>query len=134
MKARAVLVAVLAATSSGGCDQKISGPDALAAGASDVFRGTVYPDGHTTWRFLISASGTVTVTLDSIDPAVVVGLSVGHFASGGCAVLAETNAGAGAASRLAAVVAEPGEMCVEVFDVGNTPDAGADFGVTIRKS
>ena len=110
-----------------------SGPDTILPSATEVFTGTVYPQGRTTWPFMVTSPGTVTLTLTSLDPSsLTVGLGLGAFANNVCTITTEAETRAASASPQVTAAVGAGENCVEVFDVGGVPLDGAPFSVTIR--
>jgi len=129
---RALIVVVAALTSA--CDAQVTGPSTLTVPATGTFSGVVYPDGHTSWRFTMTAHGTLTASLDRIDPSVLVGLSIGESPANACSVIAEVETGLGDSSRSISAVVDPGEKCIEVFDLGGVPQSGASFTVSVRGS
>lgn len=132
MSTRRVVIVVVAAALASACDSQIAGPSTLSVPATGTFSGVVYPDGHTSWRFLMTAHGTLTASLDRVDPSVLVGLSIGESPANDCSVIAEVETGPGDTPRSISAVVDPGEKCIEVFDLGGIPQSGASFTVSVR--
>jgi len=128
---RAVVVSLGALVAA--CDLNIAGPNTIAPPAIGVFVGKVYPDGRTRWPFEMTSPGTLTLTLEKVDPPVRVGLAFGDFETPECMVKDESVTSAGASGTIVIAV-DAGEKCIEVFDVGAVPLSGVSFSVTISAS
>jgi hypothetical protein len=92
---------------------------------TEVFSGTLNPNGAATHPFAVSRSGGVTaqltvVTHDSTgsDPALVLGLSLGTWNGSTCQItIAKDNAVL--ATLVTGNASSAGSLCVRVYDVGN---------------
>jgi len=130
---RAVLLMLVGATAgwASGCVSP-TGPNTITPASSGVFSGTVYPDGRTQWPFELTATGTVRVTLTSVDPSsLVLGVGIGEFSGHRCELASQAETKASNAPQLTSLV-DAGEKCVAVFDVGGVPSSGASFSLTIQ--
>jgi len=86
---------------------------------TEVFSGTINPNGAATHTFSSSLSGSVSATLSMIDPddATVVGLSLGTWNGTGCATVI-ANDSAALTSTIFGNVTQAGQLCVRIYDVG----------------
>jgi hypothetical protein len=114
----AVLGAVVFAT---GCSDPIAPatPTPAVPTITDTFSDTLLVGGANTHQFLVTAIGGVTVTLTSVQPGAAVGLGIGFPNLGSCTVLDRVQTVAGATAQLTGTANAPGNLCVEIFDVGN---------------
>jgi hypothetical protein len=102
----------------------------LKAGASpEHFASNLAPNGSSLRTFVMSSTGTVTLTLDSVTPSRVVGFGLGIWRAerSTCSLNQSVTSGPGA--NITATV-DQGIYCVKVFDVGNLTDFAA-FSSTI---
>jgi hypothetical protein len=106
-------------------------PPTDATGGTATFANTVLPGGFSSRSFKASAAGTVTVIMDTIDPASVssLGLGIGfpRTDGGGCELNQSFSAGRGSQF---AVPVEAGTYCVKVSDPG-TLTSPAQFSLRI---
>jgi len=105
-----------------------------ATPTTETFVGTLPVGGARFYSFSIVASGTVSVTLVSIEgpsvpPDVMVSLGIGTPGGTNCSSSSPTNVSAGATAQVTATE-QPGLYCVNIADVGNLP-AAANFTITI---
>jgi hypothetical protein len=102
-----------------GANSTTAATPAAAARTTDTFIGAVAVGGSDVHSFTVAVAGTVDVTLTAVTPAIVMGMSVGTTANGGCVPVAggSTQAAAGSAAQLSGVVT-PGTLCVDVHDAG----------------
>jgi hypothetical protein len=129
---RALLFGVLLATAGCGNDTApppTTGPTNVTV--TETFAGSINRNGAATHTFLAQASGSVTVTLNTLSPDTVsaIGLSLGTWNGTACQiVIANTNAAATAA--IVGVASSAGNLCVFVNDVGKITDS-ASYEVTV---
>jgi hypothetical protein len=133
--ASAAAVFALAGCSSGGS----TGTSPTPTGpTTETFSSHVAPGGLSSHTFMTSASGTVTVTLSTLAPAVVVGFGLGvppQIGAGGCNLNTSLETAGGADSQISAT-ADKGTFCVEIYDVGNLlgavgPTGQAGYTITV---
>ena len=89
---------------------------------TDVFDGTLTPNGATTFPFNVSSSGTVYATLTTVaDPAALVGFSLGTWNGASCTIVI-ANDQAAQGTIVAGAATGVGQLCVRVYDVGKVVD------------
>ena len=110
-------LSVIATAGCAGANSTTAATPSTAARTTDTFTGAV--GGSDVHGFTVAVAGTVDVTLTAVTPAIMMGMSVGTTAIGGCVPLAggSTQAAAGSAAQLSGVVT-PGTLCVDVHDAG----------------
>ena len=86
---------------------------------TETFSDTLLVGGANTHQFLVTTIGGVKVTLTSVNPAAAVGLGVGFPSLGSCTLLDRVETVAGNSIQLSGTANAPGNLCVEIFDVGN---------------
>ena len=101
---------------------------------SERFTGNLAVNGSRFYAFDVGATGTVTLTLDSVGGGAVpttvwVGLGVGVPDGTDCSTTASLNTQSGAGPHVSATLS-PGTYCARIYDVGNLA-APASFAVTI---
>ena len=88
---------------------------------TETFENQLGLQGTASRSFVVSETGTVSVTLTSAGPpsdvALGIGVGIPRATGSGCSLNRSVTATAGAAPHLT-VTAEPGTYCVQVFDVG----------------
>jgi hypothetical protein len=107
-------------------------PSAPTAGTV-TFSGTMAPGGTAIRQFDASASGTVSVTLTTTDPAsTLVGLGIGIPGAniGACDMTKTIQTRAGSTAQLTAAV-DAGSFCAGAFDVGTVGSAGVVLTFTV---
>jgi len=92
---------------------------------TETFSDTLLVGGANTHQFLVTTIGGVTVTLTSVNPAAAVGLGVGFPSLGSCTLLDRIETVAGNSIQLSGTANAPGNLCVEIFDVGNLVEPAA---------
>jgi hypothetical protein len=97
------------------------------------FTGTLTVNGGVTKPFDVSAVGTVTAIIDSLEPAaasLTVGLALGTWNGTSCqVVLANDTAGVG--SGIAGFANGAGNLCARIYDIGQLTEP-VTFTVTIK--
>src|SRR5437016_9519683 len=85
------MVAVLAAGACGGAN--LTPPTTpTPVPQAEIFSGTLNPNGAATHPFTSQAGGTVTATLTTVDPNVVIGMSLGTWNGISCQVVIANDA------------------------------------------
>jgi hypothetical protein len=86
---------------------------------TEIFSGTLNPNGAATHTFSSSGAGTATATLTSISPddTLSMGLSMGIWNGTGCSIVL-SNDMAVQSSSLLGNVSQAGQLCIRVYDVG----------------
>ena len=129
---RAVLfVALMAVAACGDNNTTIAPTPPPAVTVTETFSGSINRNGAATHTFLAQASGSVTVTLNTLSPDTVsaIGLSLGTWNGTGCQiVIANTNAAASAS--ITGLTSSAGNLCVFVNDVGKIANT-ASYDVTV---
>jgi len=92
---------------------------------TETFSDTLLVGGANTHQFLVTTIGGVKVTLTSVNPAAAVGLGVGFPSLGSCTLLDRIETVAGNSIQLSGTANAPGNLCVEIFDVGNLVEPAA---------
>jgi hypothetical protein len=100
-----------------------------AARTTETFTGTVDARASTEAAVVLTVDGEVDATLDSINPAVAVGLGFGTPTADGACTLLASNAAA-TVGTIVSTDAGPGTYCVLVYDVGNL-SGSATFTLTV---
>lgn len=97
---------------------------------TETFSGTINPNGGATHTFVVSTGGTITATLDTVDPSdAVAGLSIGTWNGALCqVVLVNDNALMG--NTLTGTVTGIGTLCVRISDTGKLVGP-MDYTVTV---
>ena len=92
-----------------------------ATPVTETFENQFGPHGSASRSFVVSETGTVSVTLTSAGPpadvAVGIGIGIPRSTGSGCSLSRSVTATAASAPHLI-MTAEPGTYCVQVFDVG----------------
>ena len=129
------LVLFCASLPIGACGDGTSAPTSptpsIPASMTEIFAGEINRNGAKTHMFLAQASGTVTATLDTLEPeaTAAIGLSLGTWNGSACQiVIANDNAAQGASVIGAASSA--GNLCVRVYDIGKV-DNLASYQLTV---
>jgi hypothetical protein len=92
---------------------------------TETFSDTLLVGGANTHQFLVTTIGGVKVTLTSVVPGAAVGLGVGFPSLGSCTLLDRIETVAGNSIQLSGTANAPGNLCVEIFDVGNLVEPAA---------
>jgi len=100
---------------------------------TDTFSGTVAVGGTDSHNFTVSAFGEVDVTLTSAGPpsTIVMGLGVGIVSGAACVLVSTVTTQAGANPQLTGT-ANPGQLCVSVFDSGGGQTGPVTYSVTVK--
>jgi hypothetical protein len=106
-----------------------------ASGTTETFSGALGQQDTKLHTFTVSKAGTVSITLTSLSPATVaVGLGIGTPNGMTSCTLISTNPAAMAGTAPQITVTEnPGNYCVDIYDVGNLTGAST-FSITIVHS
>jgi hypothetical protein len=84
---------------------------------TEMFSGSVNPNGAAVHQFSTMAGGSVTATLTTVTPTVALGLSLGTWNGAVCQIiLANDNAVQG--TTLTGTASALGSFCVRVYDIG----------------
>jgi hypothetical protein len=104
-----------------GCSDPIAPatPTPAVPTITDTFSDTLLVGGANTHQFLVTTIGGVQVTLTSVTPGAAVGLGIGFPSLGSCTILDRIQTVASAPAQLTGTANAPGNLCVEIFDVGN---------------
>ena len=118
---RTLLAVLGAALFTAGCTDPIAPvtPTPGAPTVTDTFSDTLLVLGANTHPFSVTTISGVNVSLTSLVPGAVVGLGIGTYSLGRCAVIDHVETVAGPAVRLSGTVTVPGTYCVDVYDLGN---------------
>lgn len=113
----------LASTSVYGVRITFGDPSTTSSPGTVTYSSTLLPGGSTSRTFDASATGTVTVTMDTIDQPSVSALGLGlgfpRNDGGGCQLTQAFTAGRGSQFSLPV---DAGKYCVKVYDLGTLPD------------
>src|SRR4051812_10055053 len=114
----AIFAAALAAA---GCSDPVAPttPTPVVPTITEVFSDTLLVGGANTHQFLVTAIGGIKVTLTDVTPGAAVGLGVGFPSLGGCTLLDRVVTAASATVQFSGTATFPGNLCVEIYDVGN---------------
>jgi hypothetical protein len=117
-----------------------TGPSTALGTVTDNFASFLAIGGASIHRFSVTQAGTITVTLNVITPAGVIGLGIGvpDAAGTGCNLTNAMDASAavvdsttGIAAPQLTIASSPGAYCVEVYDSGQLASVGRTFSITI---
>jgi hypothetical protein len=129
-----LLLALLAASC--GSNNSTTTPTTPAAPSTEVFTGTLAPQGSSFYSFTVTNAGQVSITLASLvakqpGPAqsTVMALGVGMPSGTDCAVTNSVTTAPGLSAQLVTSLT-PGTYCATISDVGGLAGA-ADFAVRI---
>jgi len=130
MLQRCVLMLLVASIAACGDD----GVTAPSTETTETFSSALAVGGWASHSLSVLEPGTVTVTLDSISPAVVVGLGFGVFdgSVSSCTLMASIETAGGSTDQLVNAV-ESGTYCVKISDIGNLRQS-ASFSISISRS
>jgi hypothetical protein len=110
------------ALAAGACSSDTQVPPAptpVPASITDTFTGTLTVGGTSAQPFIVQQTGHVTVTLNSMDPSVPVGVGIGTPSTGGCALVNRQSPVVAGPSPALSGIALKGSLCVTVYDIGN---------------
>src|SRR5262249_1245030 len=121
---------VLGAACSNNTSQSTTTPSSPTT--TQVFTSQIAQKGINTESFVTTQAGTISVTLTSVTPAIVlgVGLGVPNPSAPGCSLATIVNTAAGSTAQIAAP-ADAGTYCVSISDTGLVPPLGATFSISI---
>ena len=116
----AVVVAALAAVTGVACGgaELLPPTTGTPVPLTEVFSGTLGRNGAVTHPFASQAGGSVTVTLQELEPDTTIGLSLGTWNGTSCQIVIADDA-AVRQSSIVGTVSGVGNLCVRVYDVGN---------------
>src|SRR4051812_42158403 len=92
---------------------------------TETFSDTLLVGGANTHQFLVNTIGGVKVTLTTVTPGAAVGLGIGFPSTGSCSLLDRIVTVASEPAQLTGTANAPGNLCVEIFDVGNLVEPAA---------
>lgn len=121
----AVLAASLGAATACGSATPTTPTPTTPVTFTEVFTGTLTPNGATNHSFIAQSSGTVTLTLTTVAPdsAVAIGIALGTWTGSACQiVIANDRALQGAV--LNGAVGQAGSLCVRAYDAAGSLAAG----------
>jgi hypothetical protein len=115
-----VVVAALAAVTGVACGgaELLPPTTGTPVPLTEVFSGTLGRNGAVTHPFASQAGGSVTVTLQELEPDRTIGLSLGTWNGTSCQTVIADDA-AVRQSSIVGTVSGVGNLCVRVYDVGN---------------
>jgi hypothetical protein len=123
---RVLLLVTLAGSISCGSDPT-SPTTTVTSPVTEMWTGLIAPGGTASRSFVTSQSGTVTVTLTSVDAPLGFGIGVPRTANGGCRL---TVSGFSTDAMSLSIQADAGTYCVQLYDEGAVVKQ-AGFGVQI---
>lgn len=90
----------------------------------ETFTGTLLKNGALTHQFAATASGSVTVVLNTVSPdtALAIGMSLGTWNGSSCQIVIANDRATEGISLLG-VVSGAGTLCVRMYDVGTITDS-----------
>jgi len=100
---------------------------------TDIFTSIVSPKGGVSHAFTATQAGTVSLTLTAAGPppTLVMRLGLGVIVNpGGCSLTKVIDTAAGTAPQLTLAV-DAGDYCAAIVDIGNAPQTGASFFISI---
>lgn len=127
-----VLVACVCVGGSGCSDTAATATSATTLDTSFTFATTITANGAASRTFSTYNAGTITATLSSVTPAIVLGVGIGIPRSdgGGCLLTTSVEASSGASPQLSIRADGAATYCVRVFDVGRIPEQ-ASFSLLV---
>jgi len=121
MAAVVALLAAMVMTGCGGDSSFVPPIGATPLPVTELLQGVLAKNGAMTYPFVALAGGPVTVTLTSIEPAVVVGLSLGTWNGASCQiVIADDYVEVG--EIVVGTASTIGNLCARIYDVGQITD------------
>ena len=104
---------------------------APSATVTDTFASVLSVRGSSAREFILLKAGTVTVSIDAMNPVYVVGLGLGSpdATKAGCSTTMTIETAGGTTDELSTTL-NPGTYCVKVYDVGNLTQA-TSFTISI---
>ena len=97
--------------------------------AAETWSSALAPGGASSRSFMVSAAGTINVTMTSAGSTVGLGVGLPRVSGGGCRLGVSVNTGGGSAPQIS-TQADAGQYCVQVFDLGTLTDP-ISFTLTI---
>ena len=138
LKLCALLASIATAAACGGSDTSTpTTPSATVGPVTELFEGTLVPQGSAFFSFQVQQTGNVNIMLASVASSVLpgtsstvtLGLSIGVPSGTDCTIQNAAPASAGLTSQLV-VNMTPGLYCARVYDIGNLKSA-VNFAVRI---
>jgi len=121
----AALAAAIGATTACGSNTPTTPTPTTPTTFTEVFTGTLTPNGASNHSFIAQSSGTVTLTLTTVAPdsALAIGVALGTWTGSACQiVIANDRALQGAV--LNGAVGQAGSLCVRAYDAAGALPAG----------
>jgi hypothetical protein len=126
-----VALAIVAAVTGGGCNLLNSVDSPSTTTTPDTIGGTVGVNGSYLSTFTVTQTGTVSVTLATMSPSVVMGLGIGTpNGTTSCTLTSSTPSATAGSTPQLTVTEQAGSYCISVYDVGNLTGTGT-FTVTV---
>ncbi len=93
--------------------------------STETFTGTLTQLGQSVHSFTVSASGTTTISLTSVDPltTMALGVAIGTWSNSSCGTTIAYNENARANVTALSGTATTGTYCVKIYDSGNVPES-----------
>ena len=119
---RSIVVAIGAAVMLAGCgsDSTPTTPSNTSTTVTENWSSVVAPSGASTRSFTVTSAGTIVVTLTA-GPTVGLGVGLPRTTGGGCRLGVTVNASPGTTPQIS-TQADPGQYCVQVYDLGTLTD------------
>jgi hypothetical protein len=121
---RFTLLLAVAALSAGACNNTSTAPDPVPDPVTDVYSGTLTPNGGVTHTFVTPRSGSIEARLSALAPdgTVIIGISLGTWNGNACQVIL-ANDKATLGSLVSGATSSSGNFCVRVYDsAGNVTE------------
>ena len=114
-----------------GCGSNPASPTVSTAPVTETFSSMLSAGGATARAFTLTFRGPISAMLNSVDPAVAVGVGIGIAGGTPSCSLTKSAVLAPGATVLFSEVADPGRYCAEIYDVGTVTDH-VSFSMTIQ--
>jgi hypothetical protein len=133
---RAVLLTLIVSTSACGLPAGSTSPTTTTGGTTETFSGTLAQQSSNVYTFTVLQAGAVSITLTSLGSVSTVAVGVGLGTPSGttsCTLTSANPTATPGSTPQITVTENPGNYCVEIYDVGNLTGA-ATFSISIVHS
>jgi len=113
----ALVGVVLVVSGCGDENNRVAAPSEPIQLPEELFSSTLAPRGTSSRSFTLPRAGTIAVTLVNSDTTIGLGVGLPRTSGGGCRLGVAVSTGGGSAPQIS-VQADPGQYCVQVYDLG----------------
>ena len=113
-------------------DDESANPTNPSSSITEVFEGTLPPNGARTHDFSVAASGTVRATMTRLtaESTITIGLTLGTWNGSTCTAVVSNDTAAQNAV-VTATAGSAGRLCVRVYDAAGTLTETVEYSVTV---